>query len=118
MGYRKGDIVTARRRIEGIDVPVVPAGATGTVTTTTVFGGPKRVHFEVSDGWGRRASRCGCAAETSHRATPASVGRGGFRAGCAGTPTPCPARCVDCPPSTSRLWVHRDARPRRVPFRR
>lgn len=55
MGYRKGDVVTARRRIEGIDVPVVPAGATGTVTTTTLFGSPKRVHFEVSDGWGEKS---------------------------------------------------------------
>jgi hypothetical protein len=55
MGYRKGDVVTARRRIEGIDVPVVPVGATGTVTTTTLFGGPKRVHFEVSDGWGPKS---------------------------------------------------------------
>jgi hypothetical protein len=24
------------------------------VTTTTLFGGPKRVHFEVSDGWGEK----------------------------------------------------------------
>lgn len=62
MGFRKGDVVTARRRIEGIDVPVVPEGATGTVTTTTLFGSPKRVHFELSDGWGERVSRCACAA--------------------------------------------------------
>ena len=55
MGFRKGDVVTACRRIEGIDVPVVPAGTTGTVTTTTLFGSPKRVHFELSDGWGEKS---------------------------------------------------------------
>ncbi|MGW0163368.1 hypothetical protein ACWDUN_29005 [Mycobacterium sp. NPDC003323] len=51
-GFHKGDVVAARRRIEGVDVPIVPAGAVGTVTTTTVFGNPKRVHFAVSDTWG------------------------------------------------------------------
>lgn len=55
MAYRKGDVVTTRRRIEGIDVPVVPRGTSGTVTTTTLFGSPKRVHFEVSDGWGPKS---------------------------------------------------------------
>ncbi|MHA3021550.1 hypothetical protein ACXPWS_14970 [Mycobacterium sp. BMJ-28] len=52
MACRKGDSVTARRQIEGIDVPLVPAGSTGTVVATTVFGRPKRVQFVVADGWG------------------------------------------------------------------
>lgn len=50
--YRKGDRVSARRRIEGFEVPLVPEGAEGTVVTTTLFGQPKRVAFAVSDGWG------------------------------------------------------------------
>lgn len=53
-GFRRGDVVAARRRIEGVDVPVVPAGAVGRVTTTTVFGNPKRVHFAVADTWGTK----------------------------------------------------------------
>ena len=52
MRCRKGDAVIARRRIEGMDVPLVPAGAGGTVQTTTMFDKPKRVFFAVSDGWG------------------------------------------------------------------
>jgi hypothetical protein len=52
MRCRKGDAVIARRKIEGIDVPLVPAGARGTVQTTTIFGKPKKVFFAVSDGWG------------------------------------------------------------------
>lgn len=35
-----------------MDVPLVPAGARGTVLTTTMFGRPKKVFFAVSDGWG------------------------------------------------------------------
>ena len=54
MRCRKGDAVTARRKIEGIDVPLVPAGALGTVRSTTVFGRPKRVFFAVCDGWGTK----------------------------------------------------------------
>jgi hypothetical protein len=49
---RKGDEVTARRQIEGMDVPLVPAGSTGTVVSTNVFGRPKRVQFVVADAWG------------------------------------------------------------------
>jgi len=52
MGCRKGDEVTARREIEGMNVPLVHAGSRGTVVTTTMFGRPKRVQFAVSDGWG------------------------------------------------------------------
>ncbi|MDH6199157.1 hypothetical protein M2272_005825 [Mycobacterium frederiksbergense] len=52
MACRKGDSVTACRQIEGVDVPLVPAGAMGTVVKTTLFGRPKRVHFRVSDVWG------------------------------------------------------------------
>jgi hypothetical protein len=50
MRGRKGDAVTARRQIEGMDVPLVPAGARGTVLTTTMFGRPKKVFFAISDG--------------------------------------------------------------------
>jgi hypothetical protein len=52
MRCRKGDAVIARQRIEGMDVPLVPAGARGTVVTTTMLGRPKKVFFAVSDGWG------------------------------------------------------------------
>jgi len=57
MRCHKGDVVKARRRIEGMDVPVVPAGTTGTVTATTVLGRPKRVSFVVSDGFGLKRFR-------------------------------------------------------------
>jgi len=52
MRCRKGDTVTARRQIEGMDVPLVPVGCHGTVLTTTTLGRPKKVYFTVSDGWG------------------------------------------------------------------
>lgn len=52
MTCRKGDEVTARRQIEGMDVPLVPAGSTGTVVSTSLFGRPKRVQFVVADAWG------------------------------------------------------------------
>lgn len=52
--YSKGDTVIARRRIEGMNVPLVPAGSRGTIVSTTVLGRPKRVFFVVSDGWGRK----------------------------------------------------------------
>jgi hypothetical protein len=54
MNCRKGDAVTARRRIDGMNVPVVPAGTTGVVVTTTLLGRPKRVEFVVNDGWGTK----------------------------------------------------------------
>jgi hypothetical protein len=52
MRCRKGDAVTARRKIEGIDVPLVHPAARGTVEATTIFGRPKKVSFALSDGWG------------------------------------------------------------------
>lgn len=52
MRCHKGDAVTARRRIEGMNVPLVPAGSRGTVQATTIFGRPKSVFFAVNDGWG------------------------------------------------------------------
>jgi hypothetical protein len=52
MRCHTGDEVIARRQIDGIDVPQVPAGCRGTVVKTTMFGKPKRVFFAVSDGWG------------------------------------------------------------------
>ena len=52
MRCRKGDEVTARRQIEGMNVPVVPEGSRGTVLATTMLGRPKKVFFAVSDGWG------------------------------------------------------------------
>lgn len=54
MGCRRGDAVSACRRIEGMDVPVVPPGALGTVTATTLLGRAKTVEFVVDDGWGRK----------------------------------------------------------------
>lgn len=52
MRCHKGDAVIARQEIEGRDRPRVPAGARGTVVTTTMLGRPKEVFFAVSDGWG------------------------------------------------------------------
>jgi hypothetical protein len=52
MRYHKGDRVTAQREIEGIDVPHVEAGTTGTVVATTVLGRPKRVFFAIQTVWG------------------------------------------------------------------
>ena len=52
MWCRRGDMVVARRDIDGMDVPRVPAGSRGTVIVATMFGSPKRVSFTISDGWG------------------------------------------------------------------
>jgi hypothetical protein len=52
MRCRKGDEVAARRQIEGMNVPLVPAGSRGTVQATTMLGRPKTVSFAVFDGWG------------------------------------------------------------------
>ena len=57
MRWRRGDAVTARRPIEGIDVPLVPAGSRGWVSATTLFGRPKQVSFVVADGWGLKEFR-------------------------------------------------------------
>lgn len=51
MGYRKGDRVTANKRIFGMNVPPVPVGTTGTVVKTTLLGRPKLVAFAVATGW-------------------------------------------------------------------
>jgi hypothetical protein len=50
--YHVGDTVTARRGIEGMNVPTVPAGSEGTVVATTLLGRPKRVHFALTTVWG------------------------------------------------------------------
>jgi hypothetical protein len=52
MHCHKGDPVTARRQIDGMNVPLVPEGARGTVVDTTIFGRPRTVFFAVNDGWG------------------------------------------------------------------
>lgn len=52
MRYHKGDQVTAQREIEGMDVPPVAPGTTGTVVATTLFGQPKRVFFAIQTVWG------------------------------------------------------------------
>ena len=57
MRWRRGDAVTARRPIEGMDVPLVPAGSPGRVSATTIFGRPKRVLFAITDGWGFKVFR-------------------------------------------------------------
>lgn len=50
--YRKGDSIIARRQIEGMNRPEVPAGTVGTVKSTTVLGKPKTVFFALTTGWG------------------------------------------------------------------
>jgi hypothetical protein len=52
--YRKGDSIIARRQIEGMNVPEVPAGTVGTVKTTTILGKPKTVFFALATGWGEK----------------------------------------------------------------
>jgi hypothetical protein len=54
MRYRKGDSIIARRLIEGMNVPEVPAGTVGTVETTTMLGKPKTVFFELATMWGEK----------------------------------------------------------------
>jgi len=54
MSYRKGDAVTACRQIDGMNVPMVPAGSPGTVVATTLLGRPKRVAFAIVDEWGSK----------------------------------------------------------------
>ena len=50
--YRRGDRVTARSEIGGVNVPDVPAGAVGTVVETTLTGKPKTIHFGLETPWG------------------------------------------------------------------
>jgi hypothetical protein len=50
--YKPGDTVTARRPIDGMNVPEVPAGAVGTVVATTLLGRPKTLHFALDTEWG------------------------------------------------------------------
>jgi hypothetical protein len=52
--YRKGDSIVARRQIEGMNVPEVPAGSVGTVKSTTILGKPKTVFFSLATGWGEK----------------------------------------------------------------
>jgi hypothetical protein len=52
--YRKGDSIVARRQIDGMNVPEVPAGSVGTVKTTTMLGKPKTVFFALATGWGEK----------------------------------------------------------------
>lgn len=52
MAWHSGDVVTARREIDEMDVQTVPEGAAGTVEETTVFGRPKVVCFDVPTVWG------------------------------------------------------------------
>jgi hypothetical protein len=54
MRYRKGESIVARRQIDGMNVPEVPAGTVGTVEATTLFGKPKRVFFALATGWGEK----------------------------------------------------------------
>jgi hypothetical protein len=51
--------VTARKEIDGINVPGVPAGSTGTVVATTLLGSPKTVHFAVDTAWGPKQFHVG-----------------------------------------------------------
>lgn len=54
MRYRKGESIIARRQIDGMNVPEVPAGTVGTVKTTTILGKPKTVFFALATGWGEK----------------------------------------------------------------
>jgi hypothetical protein len=57
--YKRGDKVTARSEIDGINVPDVPAGSTGTVVATTLLGRPKTVHFALETAWGTKQFHVG-----------------------------------------------------------
>jgi hypothetical protein len=57
--YKKGDTVTARSEISGMNVPEVPAGATGTVVATTLLGKPKTIHFALDTPWGPKQFQVG-----------------------------------------------------------
>jgi hypothetical protein len=50
--YKRGDKVTACSGIDGINVPDVPAGSTGTVVATTLMGRPKTIHFALETAFG------------------------------------------------------------------
>ena len=52
MSCRKGDRVTARTQIDGMNVPEVPPGTDGTVVKTTLLGRPKQVQFALQTAWG------------------------------------------------------------------
>ena len=54
MRYRKGESIIARRQIDGMNVPEVPAGTVGTVEAATLLGKPKRVFFALATGWGEK----------------------------------------------------------------
>jgi hypothetical protein len=47
MFYRKGDRVTARKELDVDAIAAVPAGVEGRVVSTTLFGSPSRVMFEM-----------------------------------------------------------------------
>ncbi|BBZ31114.1 hypothetical protein MMAD_54090 [Mycolicibacterium madagascariense] len=57
--YRRGDRVTARSGIAGMNTPDVPAGAVGTIVRTTLLGQPKTVHFELTTAFGPKRFEVG-----------------------------------------------------------
>jgi hypothetical protein len=57
--YKKGDTVTARSEISGMNVPEVPAGSTGTIVATTLLGKPKTIHFALETPWGPKQFQVG-----------------------------------------------------------
>ena len=57
--YRRGDRVTARSGIDGMNTPDVPPGAVGTVVRTTLLGKPKTVHFELRTAFGPKRFEVG-----------------------------------------------------------
>jgi hypothetical protein len=51
--YRRGERVTARRDFQGMNRPLVPAGAVGEIVSTTALTGrPKTVRFQLMTEWG------------------------------------------------------------------
>jgi hypothetical protein len=57
--FKRGDQVTARRAIGGMNAPDVPAGSVGTVVATTLMGKPKTVHFALDTPWGPKQFQIG-----------------------------------------------------------
>lgn len=54
MFYRRGDKVTAQRKLVDINVAAVPAGSEGRVISTTLLGAPSKVEFELDTLMGTR----------------------------------------------------------------
>jgi hypothetical protein len=65
MTCRKGDRVTSRKQIEGMNVPEVPAGTDGTLSRQRYWAGRSRCSLPYRQRGGQNALWCRCNAETS-----------------------------------------------------